>query len=355
MDKQLEDKLNQENRKKLIKRFNSMLKIGKMRRDYISNAYEDISYSNDSDDKSNKEIITELFHAKPLVVINQLIPHIVSKEKEQKASLNLDTEDFREKVVFPFTISFTASEFNIITDVGLPSLDFIDSDGNDVNQFINHEVELDRFNYLSKDIHLKGKFVQDESVSHNAFDYLDKFVSVYVTGVLADELIPSWVEYLIEGCINIQYKNNKMALFNIFASLDNFIEVLNEEIFNYYLENYNKVIKGFSITSEDKADISEFLKKKIKVFGKDNRKIIEKLRDALREVGINGKNNDFKSMYALIKKVDDISDIRNKIGHGKKVVDHFDVGDVLYTVLTVIFSTISHVDFEKNDWGKIIV
>ncbi|MGI2295954.1 hypothetical protein [Paenibacillus sp. GXUN7292] len=351
----LKNKLIEENRSNLVKQYKSMLVTKKVQKAFIVNLYETISYLHDSKGKTNKEMVIELFNSKPLAVINQLIPYLVSKEIVEEANVYLDTDNFREKVEFPFTLSLRAKKFNIITHVSFPSLQFVDSDGNDVNPFINHEVELDRFNHLSKDIYLKGKFVQDYSVSHNAFDYLDKYINVYVTGLLTDEPVPSWVEYLIEGCINMEYSNSKMALFNIFAALDKFIELLNEKIFEYYIVNYNKQIKKFSISSEDRIDVSSFLKLKIKKFGKDNRRIIEKLRDALKEVGINGKTDEFKQMYALITEVEKIEGIRNDIGHGEKVVGTIDVGHVLYTVLTIIFSIIHYQDFEKNDWKKIIV
>lgn len=354
MDDHLLNAIHKKNRRSLIKRYKGMLTIKKIKRTFIANLYDDLSYRHDSTNKTNKEMMIELLNTTPLTVLNQLIPYLVCKEVIKEADVELDTSDFREKEEFPFTLSLRAGEFNIITDVSSPYLYFYDSEGHDVNAFINHDIELDRFNHLSKDIFLKGRFIQNDSVSHNAFDELEKNISLDVTGLLKDELIPSWVEYLLEGCINVEYANNKMALFNIFASLDKFIELLNEKIFDYYIENYNKLIKKFANTLEDQVDISAFLKTKIKKFGKDNRRIMEKLRDALKEVGIHGKNDDFKQMYSLIKEAEKIEEIRNKIGHGEKVIDSIHVGHVLYIVLTIIFSTIHHTDFEKNDWKKAV-
>jgi hypothetical protein len=354
MDDMLKNKLNQEIERKLIKKFSGMMKIRQVKESLIMNAYEDISMLNDSTKKTNKEMISELFKESPFDLMNQLIPYIVCKEIEVNADVFLDTENFREKYEFPFTSSFRASDFNIITYVSSPSLQLFDSDDNDVTDFANFEIELDRFNYLSKEIHFKGKFIQDDSVSHDAFDSLDKSISIFVTGVLKEELIPSWVEYLIEGCINIEYQNNKMALFNIFASLDKFIELLNNDIFDFYIINFNKILNKFTNTPEEKIDVSEFLKGKIRKFGKDNRRIMEKLRDALKEVGINGKNQNFLRMYSLIKEVEEIEEIRNKIGHGEKVIQNINIGEVLYTILTIIFSTIKYDDFEKNAWKKIV-
>lgn len=74
----------------------------------------------------------------------------------------------------------------------------------------------------------------------------------------------------------------------------------------------------------------------------------------MKEVGING-NDEFKKMFSLIKQVEEIEEIRNKIGHGEKVLRNIDVGEVFYTVLTVIFSVVEYKDFESNNWETVII
>ncbi|MBV6716552.1 hypothetical protein [Paenibacillus chitinolyticus] len=353
MDDALKNVIMETNKKQLTNRFNEMLQVGHVKKNIIEKLYEQRSLLLESSGKTNKEMTTAIFNEAPLQIIHYFIPYLVFKEMEYEADPLLDTENYREKIEFPFTFSLRANEFNVITNVQSPSLELY-SDDNDVTSYVNFKVELDRFNHLSKEIFLKGTFVQDESVSHNAFDYLDKKITLYITGLLKNDPIPSWVEYLIEGCINIEYENDKMALFNIFASLDKFIELLNETIFDYYVVSYKGLIKKFAITTEDKVDISEFLKSKIKKFGRDNRRIIEKLRDALKEIGINGENDQFKKTYSLIKEIEKIEETRNKIGHGEKVVQEINVGQVLQTILTLVFAVITFDDVEQNDWGNII-
>ena len=350
----LERLLDVENRVNLIQKYGKMLSIGILSRNDIENVYDKLPIISDSTDKPNKELIKEIFNSKPLVLLNRFIPSLVTKEIHKEVDVYLDTENYRDKSEFPYTISLKAKEFSVVTSVGHPFLEF-HSYGEDYSFDIKHVIDLDRFNHLSKEIHLKGKFIQSESVSHNAFESLDKTISVNVTGLLIDVQVPSWVEYLVEGCINIEYGNNKMALFNIFASLDKFIELLNEVIFDYYIKHYNELIKQLAITKEDEFEISLYLKTKIRKFGKENRRIIEKLKDALKEVGINGKNEGFYNMFSLIKKVEEIEKIRNKIGHGEKIIERINVGEVLYTVLTIIFSSILYTDMEDEDWKTIIV
>lgn len=354
MNEVLKANLHKEIKKKIKTRFQSLMHTQYVKQSYLESEYEEISFLNDSEEATNKEMIAELLKEEPFVLLNKIIPYIVDRNLEVNPDVYLDTKKFREKYEFPFVSSFKAKEFSLVTYADEPTLKLFDSDGHDLSVFGEFKIELDRFNYLSGEIHTKGEFIKNTSMDIDSFEDLDKQINITVLGVLKDEWIPSWVEYLLEGCINIKYKNYKMALFNFFASLDKFIEVLNDVIFDYYIDNYKKLIKKYAYSSEEKSDISAFLKNKIKKFGKENRRIIEKLRDALKEVDII-KENQFSSLYSLIKEVEEIERIRNRIGHGEKVIQQFDIGEMLYTILTIIFSIINHADLEKNDWKGIVV
>lgn len=50
--------------------------------------------------------------------------------------------------------------------------------------------------------------------------------------------------------------------------------------------------------------MKSILKLEINKFSKGNRRITGKLRDALKEDGINGENDEFKQMFSLIKEVE---------------------------------------------------
>ncbi|OPX44404.1 hypothetical protein CLHUN_17030 [Ruminiclostridium hungatei] len=311
---------------------------------------------------TKKDMIVRILDGNPLRLLSQIVPYIKEKAYHEEVSLNIDSQDFREKFEFPFTECIQIEDFSAISKISSPEITVFHEEGIDVTHNLDIVIKIDRINYLSGEIYFKGKVSLTREVDDFILfdDFLDKFIEFTAYGLLKNENVPSWIEYLIEGCINVEYKNKKMALFNFFAAFDNFIELLNKTVFDYYVENYSYNIDLFknSILEDMDGDVSEaegYLKDKIKLFGRDTRKIIdEKLRDALKEMGIKGNNPKFEKMFTFISKIKDIEKIRNTIGHGSKVEIDIDIGNCLYYILTVIFSILFYEDIEANEWSNII-
>ncbi|MEK5466277.1 hypothetical protein MKY64_14750 [Paenibacillus sp. FSL R7-0210] len=144
---------------KKTRKIESMLDIGTINKNHFVRAYERIPLFHDSTNKTNKEMLIKLFKSSPFILINELIPYIASKNIGQVISVDLDTKDFREKEIFPFTALLNASEFSVITYVDeRPKIEYFDSEDIDVSYYFKHEIEVQRYEYLSKDIFLKAHF-----------------------------------------------------------------------------------------------------------------------------------------------------------------------------------------------------
>ncbi|HEY9059576.1 MAG TPA: hypothetical protein VIO64_03590 [Pseudobacteroides sp.] len=339
-----------------------IIKEPQIKLEIIEREYDDYVYEMGlpyNDSATNKEKIIGALSHHPLNIMNILISYIKNKNYKKEAQLIFDSENYKSRSEFPFEQCIKIEDFSILTYVGKPNLTVF-SDDTEVTDYIDVVIENDRYNHLSGEIFLKGKFSYNSEVySIFLFDDLEKYIDIVVFGLLKNDNIPSWIEYMIEGCINLEYKNKKMAFLNIFAAFDNFIELMNKKIFDYYVEYYTEHIKTYktgnpSWKQDELEEVKEHLKDKIKKYGKETRRIEDKLRDALREIEINGNNSKFKDMFSLVGKFSAIAKMRNTISHGSKVENDIDVGSALYIVLTIILSVLLYQDMETNQWTNII-
>ena len=340
-----------------------IIKKPQIKLEIIEKEYDDYVYEMGlpyNDSATNKEKIIGALSHHPLNIMNILISYIKNENYTKEAHLIIDSENYKSRSEFPFELCIKIEDFSILTYVGKPNLTIFSSDKVEVADYVDVVINNDRYNHLSGEIFLKGKFSYNSEVDSLILfdDYLEKYIEIDVSGLLKNDNIPSWIQYLIEGCINLEYKNKKMAFFNIFAAFDNFIELMNKKIFDYYVEYYYEHIKTYktynpSWKQEELEEVKEYLKDKIKKYGKETRRIEDKLRDPLKEIEISGNNLNFKDMFSLVGKFSAIEKMRNTIGHGSKVEDDIDVGSALYIVLTIILSVLLYRDMESNQWKNI--
>lgn len=344
---EIKEELRQKIEKYLVKIYKNKIDLKQIK------LFESFQYKADIISKLNSE---------PLEIINQIIPHIKNREFNFDTAIETD-ENEREEFKLQIYDSFEIDDFSLITFVSEPEYIFEGADteleGNDVGICMN----INSFNYFSGEISLKGTFVPPLDTPELRLSDLNLFwnakVIIHIRGLLKNDIIPGWIYYLVEGCVNYMYHNEKMAIFNIFAALDNFIEDMYNEIFNFYINNYSKLLnsvrRSYPSNSKIFEEAEEHLKNKIKNFARDTKRLDEKLKEVMKEVNIKGDNIKFKKICEMYKiNFKDIERIRNKIAHGEIYGTTENFGQELYFILTIILSILFVHDFENDQWKKII-
>lgn len=307
------------------------------------------------------DIIDEL-NENPLFIINQIIPNIKCKIYELDSSL-ASNEDVRVDHTINVYDQFKLKEFILITGIGEFEYKFIHDNGTELRcEEVGVDMNIDHYDYLTGDIYIKGTFSppyyqpeMDLYLLDNA-GIMKAIMKVY--GILKSDITPGWIYYLVEGCVTYNCNNKKMAVLNIFAALDNFIEYLYNKVFEYYVSQYNELISySREKNSEECAENDKTsLINKIKSYAKDTKRLDEKLKDIMREVNIKGDNPEFASLCNINKiNFSNIERIRNKVAHGEIYsVEEVNFGECLYYILTVILSILYVHDFEADYWNEII-
>ncbi|MFL0363139.1 HEPN domain-containing protein [Pseudobacillus sp. 179-B 2D1 NHS] len=197
------------------------------------------------------------------------------------------------------------------------------------------ELKLSSLNNLNGHVLFRGTFTGPGNrileASNNAMIYV-----IHVTGIKHETNTPNWLEYLIDGFLNLESKNNKMAFFNLFAALDNLINTQHEYIFEEYLELCKKI------------KISDQLKDKIRLFSSKEKKLQNKLNHVLDEFKIvNYKELKCYKFYTKLVKV------RDKIAHGGNFEETIDIDEAAYSITTLIYILLLQEDVEKTNWNGI--
>lgn len=310
----------------------------------------------------NKDDIVEDLNENPVFIINQIIPNIKYEKYELDSCLE-SNEDVRVDHAINVYDKFQLKEFLLITGMGEFEYKFIHDDVTELRcEEVGVNMDIEDYNYFTGDIYIKGTFSPPNYQPEMDLYLLDNagtmkaLIKVY--GILKNDITPGWIYYLVEGCVTYNSNNKKMAVLNIFAALDNFIEYLYSKIFEYYvsqyneLTNYSKKMNSKECAENDKACLIN----KIKSYAKDTKRLDEKLKDIMREVNIKGDNPKFTSLCNINKiNFSNIEKIRNKVAHGEIYsVEEVDFGECLYYILTVILSILYVHDFEADHWNEIM-
>ncbi|NMM62217.1 hypothetical protein HBE96_05860 [Clostridium sp. P21] len=308
---------------------------------------------------ANKEDIINKLKKDPITIINQIIPHIVTEELKFSTSIE-SNDDVREDHPINIYDILHINHFSLITDVSDITYVFEDYLGNITEgSYYGIDAYMDYFNNYSGKISIKGTYTrpgfQPELTLMDIDSALKTKVKLSVTGLANEVNTPSWVYYLVEGCINYVNNNYRMALFNIFASLDNFIEDMIREILDYYLMNYKRFLDTYVDDNKAYLEAKIYLQDKIKNCSRDNRRLVEKLKDIMSEVNIKGNNPSFQQLCNIYKiEFKKIETYRNKVAHGEPCDEEPNFGESLYYILTIILSILNVFDFEKDQWQNII-
>lgn len=312
---------------------------------------------NNSDDFNSKDkmknLLIDIFNDEPFIILWRIVDEVKMIEIT-RAFDNVEAgEDYRE-YKFKVYQNFTIDELYKVASVdNLRVIRNVNEEIEDVS-FVKYQFK--NINLFDKTVFLEGQFERIDNISIWDAENIGVVIKFDAYGV--DENIPMFFMYIVEACINHRYNNDTMAFFNIFAGLNNFIDTIYQETFNFYVENYDHYMKFIAewYDEETKEDrevalkcADDYLKSKIKQFSNLYKKLIKgKLTEVSKEIGI------FKSIENLIMRMKELEEHRNEIGHGDKLTMNIDFGEVLYDVLTLIFSILRRENVDDNVWEYLI-
>lgn len=312
------------------------------------------------------EILLIVLEEEPFIILNEILPYI-REHQVFKDIKSINSMDDCRKYEFLIYDDLKINEFSIITHIDEPTI--IDEKESWVKDVINFNIKY--CDLFDKTVYLEGKFIRENNISSWDVEEAGLRLCCNVKGIMKEDNIPTFIEYLLEACINVKYKNYKMAFFNSFASFDNFIEMLYEKTFDFYIKNYSKYrdeLKIYIIDELEEKELGDYegiyneifitvdlyLKKKIRYFANQNRRLIdEKLYSVLKEIDIH-KNDKYNKFNKIVSELKDIEVKRNSIAHGEKIELEESIGEVLYKILTVMFSIVYEQDFSSNEWNEIL-
>lgn len=313
----------------------SKIECGKL----ITRNYYDVTY---------EYIIKNILKTNPIKIINNILPYITTTETIKKIDLQCDDIGEGRYERSEIYSSLNLDEFYKITEIELGKCGILEHDGKElsINDGYDFRIDFNRvlFNSYSSSVEIRGIF-EGESYIMSTLDDSLIAVELYITGIKKETIVPSWIEYIIEGLFNINYDNYKMAFFNICAGFDNFINDVYDDIFDYYIEYYSKC---------NNENVKLKLKEKIRLFANKEKRLRSKLVQIFKELKMNEKDG-FKDLQSFF----DIWDkkyvkIRDKIAHGGLYEEEFKLEEVSYVILTIIFSILLHEDCAANNWKSII-
>lgn len=323
--------------------------------------------------------IRNYFYWQPLKIISQLMEDIKPYDVKIEAFLDPNNKfsDYRTERTFNFQEVYKIKDYYNIMSVNGVSYSIF-HEGEDVTSMVlKIYPKVDHFDYITNNVYISGeyKLVDGESNIY-ILDEVDIEAEISFEGIENTTNIAEWLQYILEGSVHLKNDNMKMAIFNLFAGMDKFIEVIYEETFIYYLENYN-ALKSFAyqcivnfkymdkkgkevvLTSEEKGafyyEIEDFLIKKVKSYSKESRRLIdEKFVNVLKEIKMYS-NDEFKKFQELVKRLRLLELDRNKIGHGEAFkASQVEYEDILYVILTLICSTVLQNDLDAEGWDALL-
>lgn len=354
----------------LSSEFNKILSLNDVSFKKIKSFFQNYNSYNrirDFDNITKTEFLILVLNEEPFIILNAILPYIKDKQVFKDIK-NINTKDDYRNYQFPIYDDLKINGFSIITDIDEPII--IDESESWIGNVVKFQIKY--CDLFDKKVYFEGTFVRENDISAWDIEEAGLKLLCNVSGIVEDESIPTFIEYLLEACINIKYKNNKMAFLNLFASFDNFIELLYEKTFEFFINKYSsykEFLKEQIIDELSEKELSNYevvfkevftsiecdLKKKIRNFANQNRRLIdEKLISVLKEVEIH-KNKNYANFNKIVSEMKEIENKRNSIAHGEKVEVEEEIGEIVYKILTIMFSIIYEQDFSLNEWSEILV
>lgn len=256
--------------------------------------------------------------------------NIESYESNDKVNLNTDDFDSPKDNPHIFTLaSVELHETKLVSKViryrlyictNTDEKNYLEDYDKVVNSYLEY---LDSFNskyFVKIDFDYYNDTIESELIFENLY------VESEVFAIRENDTLPLWIEYIVNSFALYRAGNKEMAFFVAFASLDNFIEKLN----NVCIEAYENI----KIKEMNLKDFSTYNDKYVN-FKNDNRRLIdEKLKAVLNEI----YNEDvvINEIFSNLKKAEKK---RNIIAHcnDKRQYEEGDYENLLINYLNLLY------------------
>lgn len=198
---------------------------------------------------------------------------------------------------------------------------YYSGDINDFDTFLENKLQ----DVVIKLVGIKDYVVEEKfdiyDYDYDKYNMEGKFSSEVKISGFSNILKCNMSSYRCEDLLG----NDCTSFFNAFASLDKFIELMYERIFDMYVENYKKYKKIDNAADDE-------LKYKIRKFANVNRRLIdEKLTDCYKEC-VSLSTTNFKEIK---KQLNDLEKMRNTIAHGEEIVNPVDYIRLIKCILSL--------------------
>lgn len=180
--------------------------------------------------------------------------------------------------------------------------------------------------------YIKNKLIEEnnDKVSEK-YEYADKFY-----GFIFKEMKKLGIDI---QCVPEDLEN---LGYNYEDFIQNELSLEQEKYDNSMLDN----------TVKDRVDVTEaikYIQKECEKYSRKDRRLKEKLKDVLKNIGITGDNKDFVKFYCLKVDFSHYEDLRNDIAHGRDFKNEKLEG-FLFFVVCIIFTIVFADDFADKAW-----
>jgi hypothetical protein len=320
---------------KLVMKYTDFISITEFNIDMILNRLR-LSYVNPI--QSVKDILSE----KPLFILNQLFDEIYSENLEVEFSFDMVQEIGDE--VYQVSIDIELDNYSVLTGVSYNGISIYYEEDDDISSNVaSYDLRIINFNNFTGQIRLEGRIDINSSDTHfDIVNDLRKTIHLSISGLRKD-FNKSWFESIIHGSIYYEANNMRMAYFNIFSGLDDFITRIYNVLFDTFVDEYSSLIKS--------AYEYEFEKTKKALFESEN----EKLDNSLNQKYRNSISND--EIIKLLEEQDDSFDIRDYDGKEDELAELYEdyVDDIYEEGRQALFSSIQSGDYNKVIYEQISV
>jgi len=302
-----------------------------------------------SQGEARSNLIKQMFLVDPIRVLEMLSSqieeqYIVSK----RLALDLISPETYKLDVFGLIGKGKIDKFNRVTTVSIEEFGIFDSKESNAyddiyltNDINGSTLDLELFNVNRFD----GSFYVFGTFSGDHMDYdiaLSQGVlaKLCVRGIKKQSQSPPWSEYLVDGILNNEGGDSKMAILTLYSAFENFITILHDDLIFEILAN--------------KAQKSAGDLRRLRAFAQQKKLFENKTQDVVTFLEMGPQNQGFTAFNAILKDIEKVAKVRHSIAHGAVSETKENVLDIAYKIIVAIYSIGLRRDIEGEDWKGIL-
>lgn len=229
-----------------------------------------------TDSTTNLDVVNYIkktLNHKPLKIINEIFVDICKEELEIDFQFSNVQEIHEDNYLVKIEIEL--NQFSVLTKVEYQDLQIYSDDNDEISKDVcSADIKITNINYFTGKIQLEGTFkIKHYATDFYVIDSLVKKIHLKVAGIKSS-YSKQWFENIVHGALYYELGNLRMAYFNTFSGLDEFINLVYDKLFDIYVDEYSRAIKEisdllFDHIKEDliDKDVQELFKEETKDLG----------------------------------------------------------------------------------------